>query len=589
MCSDLRRGTRAIVPAAILTFGAIDAWCRKDVIYSDGISYLEIAGAYARGDWTQAINAYWSPFYSWILAAIFAVFRPPLTGQLAWLHAVNWLLLCAAALAFDYFLRELRVRAASGSCGEQAALWATGQYQDTFHAIAWLTFAWGCLAGRLIGLFRPLPDIATAGIVFAAAGLLLRTRAASPGYAPAALLGVVLGIGYLTKAAMLPLALIFLACAGRLRRAVIAAVTFAAVCAPFVTALSASKGRFTTGESGRLNYAWEVGPVRRSTHWQCGSSGYGEPVHPTRVLHRNPLLVEFATPVPGSFPPWRDPSYWYEGVKPHFDIARQAAALYLNGRYAVALFLLCPAIVAAALAMLLSRGRWHAPPARVLACASAGLWGLRALLVPCAAAVAMYASVFVEGRYVAPFLVVAGVSILIPAFRMPAFSDRRRRAAVMAAAAIATIGMLRGDIAEDVSVIRAFMDGRPEATQADLAAEMRRLGIMPGTRLGYVGLSMNAYWAALAGARIICEVPVEYLRQPGVSRSVRNGTAEIERYWKSSPQVRDRVLQLMREQGAEYAVADMVPDWADTIGWIQLRTRAPKAWGDSRTFLRRLN
>jgi hypothetical protein len=412
---ESKRGARGIfLPAAILTFGAIDAWCRRDVIYSDGISYLEIAGAYARGDWARAINAYWSPFYSWILAAIFTVFKPPLADQLAWLHGVNWLLLCAAALAFGYFLRELRVQGASGSYGDHLAFVVSGPYQGMFHTIAWLTFAWGCLAGRLIGLFRPLPDMAIAGIVFAAAGLLLRTRTASRGYASAALLGLVLGIGYLTKAAMLPLALVFIACSGRLRRAAIAAVAFVAVCAPFITALSVSKGRFTTGESGRLNYAWEVGPVRRSTHWHGGTPGYGEPSHPTRVLHRGPLLVEFATPVPGSFPPWRDPSYWYEGVKPHFDAARQAEALYLNGRYALILVLLCPAIIAAAVAMLLSRGGWSAVSTRAAAY-TAALWRLWPLLVPCAAAVAMYAAVFVEGRYIAPFLVVAGVSMLVPA------------------------------------------------------------------------------------------------------------------------------------------------------------------------------
>ncbi|HWR51592.1 MAG TPA: hypothetical protein VN428_10825 [Bryobacteraceae bacterium] len=588
MGSESKRGARATLPAAILAFGAIDAWCRRDIIYSDGISYLEIADAYARGEWGQAINAYWSPFYSWILAAVFSVFRPPLTSELAWLHAVNWLLLCAAALAFGYLLRELRLRSASGAYGDHLAPVASGPYHKTFHAIAWLTFAWGCLSGRLIGLFRPLPDMAAAGIVFAAAGLLLRMRAAPRRNATAALLGIVLGIGYLTKAAMLPLALVFIACSGRLRRAAIAAASFAAVCAPFVIALSVSKGRFTTGESGRLNYAWEVGPVRRSTHWQGGPPGYGEPVHPTRVLHREPLLAEFEKPVPGSFPPWRDPSYWYEGVKPHFNAARQAQSLYLNGRYTLVLFLLCPATIAAALAMLLSRGLWGALPSR-LAVYGAGLWRLWPLLAPCAAAFAMYSSVFVEGRYIAPFLVVAGVSILIPAFGTPALSGRRRRAAIVAAAAIATIGVLRGDLAEDVSVIRAWVEGHPEATQADLASEMRLLGIGPGTRLGYIGLAMNAYWVRLAGARTICEVPIEYVRQHGLSRGGRDGTAEIERYWKSPPRVRDRVLQLMRAQGAEYAVADMVPGWADTSGWTQLRTPAPKGYGDARTFVRRLN
>ena len=32
---------------------------------SDGVSYLDIGDAYFRGDWKAAVNAYWSPVYSW--------------------------------------------------------------------------------------------------------------------------------------------------------------------------------------------------------------------------------------------------------------------------------------------------------------------------------------------------------------------------------------------------------------------------------------------------------------------------------------------------------------------------------------------
>lgn len=36
----------------------------------DGISYISIAQKYHRGEFTEAINAYWSPLYSWLLAPI---------------------------------------------------------------------------------------------------------------------------------------------------------------------------------------------------------------------------------------------------------------------------------------------------------------------------------------------------------------------------------------------------------------------------------------------------------------------------------------------------------------------------------------
>lgn len=37
---------------------------------ADGISYFSIASKYINGDWFNAINAYWSPLYSWLIAPI---------------------------------------------------------------------------------------------------------------------------------------------------------------------------------------------------------------------------------------------------------------------------------------------------------------------------------------------------------------------------------------------------------------------------------------------------------------------------------------------------------------------------------------
>jgi len=42
----------------------------------DGISYLSIARLYANGFWHEAVNAYWGPLYSWILAALLALHVP---------------------------------------------------------------------------------------------------------------------------------------------------------------------------------------------------------------------------------------------------------------------------------------------------------------------------------------------------------------------------------------------------------------------------------------------------------------------------------------------------------------------------------
>ena len=60
----------------ILVLGFLQAWAGRFYIEHDGVNYLDVANAYARRDWRHAINGYWSPLYSWLLAIVEIVFRP---------------------------------------------------------------------------------------------------------------------------------------------------------------------------------------------------------------------------------------------------------------------------------------------------------------------------------------------------------------------------------------------------------------------------------------------------------------------------------------------------------------------------------
>ncbi len=63
---QLKLGSRV----AILALGFIQTWAGRFYIDPDGVNYLDVAQAYARRDWSLAINGYWSPLYSWFLAII---------------------------------------------------------------------------------------------------------------------------------------------------------------------------------------------------------------------------------------------------------------------------------------------------------------------------------------------------------------------------------------------------------------------------------------------------------------------------------------------------------------------------------------
>ena len=47
-----------------LSVNALHVWALRWHIERDGISYVDIAWAYARGDWSHTINAYWNPLFS---------------------------------------------------------------------------------------------------------------------------------------------------------------------------------------------------------------------------------------------------------------------------------------------------------------------------------------------------------------------------------------------------------------------------------------------------------------------------------------------------------------------------------------------
>src|SRR5215475_13971976 len=93
---------------AIAAFlGLSQAWSWRFYIEPDGVSYIEIAHAYLQRDFVHAVNAYWSPLYSWLLALTVSVFHVPEYWEATALHLVNFLVYLVALTAFGFFFREL--------------------------------------------------------------------------------------------------------------------------------------------------------------------------------------------------------------------------------------------------------------------------------------------------------------------------------------------------------------------------------------------------------------------------------------------------------------------------------------------------
>ena len=188
-----------------LVLGSIQTWNDRDWMFDDGISYLEVGEAYLRGDWSAAINGYWSPLYSWLLVGVMALVETPPLGDFAMMHLVDCLVfLCALACFHFYLISLIRYQNSKAPASSGAPLpdWI-------WIVLGYTLFLWSAL--NLIGVSVASPDMIVAALVFLASGILIRIQTGAASRAIVWVLGVVLGFGYLAKAAMFPLAFVFLA------------------------------------------------------------------------------------------------------------------------------------------------------------------------------------------------------------------------------------------------------------------------------------------------------------------------------------------------------------------------------------------
>ena len=523
--------------ATVIALGLIRALASRNASNPAGIAYLDIADAYRRGDLANAVNAYWSPLYSWLLALTTLALRPSPYWEAAAAHLLNFLIYIGALLAFERFLGAVMDSARD----EPGALpdWC-------WIAIGYPLFAWSALV--FITVSDLSADLLASAFMYGAAALLVRHLRRPWSAAEAMGVGAALGAAYLSKAGMFPLSIVWLvlalACRREPRRNIrgvaLAALVFAVVSAPFIAAMSIQKRRATYGDAGTLVYAWFVSGVPRYAHWQGESPGRGVPAHPDRKLHEHPAVYEYATPVSGTHPIWYDPTYWHEGLETRVDARKQARALRTATRIYFEMFVKSQAEI---LGLILLLGLSAGARRRRLV-------GSLPLLVAAAAAFAMFALVHVEPRFVGGFLVIlllGSVSIV----QLPDDPSRRRLASMIAVSVAALIAVRLVVSTAGDFVSRDY--GRPHPQYA-IARALEQQGLAAGARVATIGPAFSSYWARLARARIVAEVPA----------------GEEDEFWSASPEVRRDVLDIFRAAGVTVIVATSVPQSSAAQGWKPL-------------------
>ena len=514
---------------------------------ADGISYLDIGDAYFRADWVNAINPVWSPLYSWILGFANFVIRPSIQWEFPVVHLVNFLIYLIALGSFEFMWKRVRTYEASNeSYAMPDSLWWT---------LGYLLFIWISLS--LIEIWAVTPDMLMAVFVFLAAGLIAQIRAGEASRWSFVYLGLILGFGYLSKSFMFSTSIVFLAITWIVqkksgRKILLAGSLFLLLSLPFILLISAKKGKFTIGESGTVTYLRYVNGMP-FPHWQGDPQRGIIPTHPSRIVYQSPTVYEFDGPIGGTYPISTDPSYWYEGVEPRFDITSLLARLFASSLVYAELFFHQQGMLVAcifALYMMRQGGKYTLPE-------TLKRW---ALVIPALITFGLYGTVLVEGRYVGAFILLFWADIL-GNVRLP--NVPANGLWLGALSSIAAFGLLANIILFNLDGFTRLNPSRqpglgaPAFTAAKplaVARTLQQLGVRQGDRVGVIGYAYDSFWARLSRVRIVAEML----------------ETDADEFWRGDEALRKNVLQAFANTGVNAVVAEYVPGYADPRDWHQV-------------------
>ena len=530
--SSLHRWLRRFWPVyCLLVALAVFAHTRFDPYQIDGdaVSYMDIGDLIRSHQWAGVVNGYWHPLYPAALALSHSLFHSTRFNELNAYYMVNFvifLLEMLAIVAFSDAAIQLRDTRAALTDGGNPAPFLLTRYPLRYLGLALLVIA----SQRELSPGKVRPDALLQALLLLGFSALLRYLATDR-VRYAALMGIYLGVAFLTKSFAFPLTLVSVALlaafallwqrrkATRVVLAVmVALVCFGAVAGPYVAALSRQKGRLNFGDSGSLNYAWYVGGTEKM-HLQNGTpESYGTSEvhlsHPEKILLDSPVVASYKQLPYGTYPPWFDPTYWNDHVKSHINPGGEVRTILRDMVLTVRYVLNHPEGWLLLLVLVLVGAR----PDLCRRLSGNGFWVTPLLLG--IAIFAIYSLVNIEERYVT----VGWLAIILTLFmslRPPRSSEHRAEAVAISSALILLLALLTvGESVRRVAEMRrnllvsGYSTGWKRTDILSAAYAINQLGVGPGDAVACIGTNAcvnDIYWARVAGVRILTEI---YLPKP---------------------------------------------------------------------------
>lgn len=236
----------------VITYVLMLTWVARHQMNPDGISYLDIADAYLKRS-PDAINAYWSPAYSWLMAVFLWAFKPSLYWEFPLVHLANLFIFIFTFVSFGFFMKTFI------------------QYLESIHkSTDTVTYAHICLFGYVLFTWSMMhsisidlvtPDLMLNGLIYLVFVLLLKIKMNPQApFASYIFFGLVLGASYLCKSVMFVLAFCFIGLlfSGRAYRQktklMSCLIAFVLMTSPLVYQISKKEHGFTFGTSAKQNY-----------------------------------------------------------------------------------------------------------------------------------------------------------------------------------------------------------------------------------------------------------------------------------------------------------------------------------------------
>lgn len=529
----------------------------------DALSFMDIGDALLRHDWPRVVNAYWNPLYAGALAVGQAVARPSRWDELQVFYWVNFVIFAAAIGACLFFVRSMTLLRAKAFVqdGERSVFSARAMQ---FVSLALLFFSYQ----RELSLGKVRSDALLLVFLLLAGGMFFRVQRRAWGWFP--LLGATLGLAYLTKSfAFLPTAALLggTAVYGILRQrgqdrqrtvvgAMVAGVCFLAVAGPYIAAISKRQGHLTTGDSGPMNYAFDVDGTVRFHAFNHPGEGAGRARvnfrHHEQLLLADPPVYSYAPHAWGTVPLWFDPAYWDNRIVPRFYLQGQIERLERSVVQLVRFLVAHPEGLVVVL-VLLAAGCGFRQPWREMRLLLPILgWGLLMF--------AIYMPVDLQDRY----LTGAFLLVLLPGMallRRPQKGGLGRTPAIMAVL-LALLAL--ADAARDLGerrrtlIVTGYPRGAYSMETYPAADGLAKLGVKPGDRLACLGDQAcypDPYWVRLAGAQLFAQVDT-LNRDPAA-------------LWRGYPN-KQQIVERLRGQGVKVLVAMFGPATRQPEGWVQL-------------------